>query len=35
MNITESESNYNSLENMSVADLLTNINKEDLSLIHI
>lgn len=29
MNITESESNYNSLEKMSVADLLTNINKED------
>ncbi|KOF03791.1 N-acetylmuramic acid-6-phosphate etherase [Roseivirga seohaensis subsp. aquiponti] len=29
MNITESESNYNSLEKMSVADLLANINKED------
>ncbi|KYG79081.1 N-acetylmuramic acid 6-phosphate etherase [Roseivirga ehrenbergii] len=29
MNITESESHYNSLEHMSVQDLLTNINKED------
>ncbi len=27
--ITESESNYNHLEQMSVSDLLTNINKED------
>ena len=27
--ITESESNYNHLEQMSVTDLLTNINKED------
>ncbi|WCM42929.1 N-acetylmuramic acid 6-phosphate etherase [Flavobacterium sp. CBA20B-1] len=27
--ITESESNYNHLEQMSVADLLSNINKED------
>ncbi len=29
MNITESESNYNQLEQMSVKELLLNINKED------
>ncbi|HSY62483.1 MAG TPA: hypothetical protein VK796_11435, partial [Cytophaga sp.] len=29
MNITESSSNYSNLEQMSVTDLLTNINNED------
>ena len=29
---TESDSNYNHLEKMSVIDLLTNINKEDNSV---
>ena len=29
MNVTESESNYDHLESMSVRDLLTNINRED------
>jgi N-acetylmuramic acid 6-phosphate etherase len=29
---TESDSNYNHLEKMSVTDLLTNINKEDNSV---
>ena len=30
--ITESDSKYNSLENMSVNELLANINKEDISV---
>jgi len=32
MNITESSSNYSNLEQMSVSDLLMNINKEDKSV---
>lgn len=32
MNITESPSNYNDLENQSIRDLLVNINKEDSSV---
>lgn len=32
MSITESSSNYSNLEQMSVSDLLSNINKEDLTV---
>ena len=34
MNITESESKHNHLEQMSVKDLLTNINQEDQTVAH-
>ena len=34
MSVTESESNFNNLENLSISELLQGINQEDQSVAH-